>query len=197
MPLVRCPACDGSVAAVAARCPHCSYGLAEERRRADGGADEIECHQCRASIASDLPVCCNCGVLSPKPYRPFLTRQVSAVLIIALVVIGGGWARFESFSPWNRSTNLEAETAAVLPARVTTPTANVPALRNVETRWTSTWVNVREQRTTTSQVVLVLDPGVEVEVGNKQGAWWEARVNGHVVGYLSNSVLRTDRPLED
>ena len=117
-------------------------------------------------------------------------------MIILLVVIGGGWARFEPFSPWNSTANLAAGTA-VLPAQIATPTVSVPALRDAETSWTNTWVNVREHRTVSSAVVLVLDPGVRVEVGNKQGAWWEARVDGHVVGYLSNAVLTRQRPLED
>ena len=194
MPLVKCPECDARIATVAARCPRCGFELTEERRRSEGGGDDIECHRCRASIPSDLPVCCNCGVVSPKPYRPFLTTQRSVIVVALLVVVGGGWARFEPFS--SKDNSGEAVTA-VLPAQLTTPTVSIPVLRDAEKRWTLTWVNVREDRTVASPVVQVLDPGVEVEVGNREGAWWEARVDGHVVGYLSNAVLSLQRPIED
>ena len=191
MPLTKCPKCDGRVATVAARCPHCAYLLAEERRREAQGVEDIQCHKCRALIPSDLPVCCNCGVVDPRPYRPWLTPKVSATVVIALVVVGGGWTRLEPFSRWTHQESAMAETPNVLSSESAPDAAPIVVTRrsNAQIRWTRTWVNVREDRTVNSPVVLVLDPGVPVEVGNRQGAWWEAHVDGKVVGYMSNAVL--------
>jgi RNA polymerase subunit RPABC4/transcription elongation factor Spt4 len=60
------------------------------------------------------------------------------------------------------------------------------------TRWTGEWANVRSARDTTSEVVRVLAPNVAIEVGDMRRGWWALYVGGAFVGYIANSVLRTD-----
>jgi uncharacterized protein YgiM (DUF1202 family) len=65
---------------------------------------------------------------------------------------------------------------------------------SAETRWTATWVNVRERPGTTSTVVQVLRPGQEVEVLSPNRPWSVVYVNGRLVGYLSVSLLADEPP---
>jgi len=67
----------------------------------------------------------------------------------------------------------------------------VPAAGLVS-RWTGEWANVRSARDTTSEVVRVLAPNVAIEVGDRRQGWWALYLGGAFVGYIANSVLRTD-----
>jgi hypothetical protein len=138
-------------------------------------------------------------VIEPRPYRPLFTAKVSAIVAITLVVVGGGWTRFEPLALFNHREAVADEQQAVAQTEFA-PTAEpqfVTRPIDAEVRWTRTWVNVREDRTVDSPIVLVLNPGVPVEVGNRQGAWWEAHLNGKVVGYMSNAVLSSQEPETD
>lgn len=72
------------------------------------------------------------------------------------------------------------------------PVEQVPTL---VTRWTSDWVNVREERNVESSQVRVLRPGSAVEVGDWRGGWWALYEGGRRIGYVANSVLTTTPPI--
>lgn len=62
-------------------------------------------------------------------------------------------------------------------------------------RWTGEWANVRAARDVASEVVRVLAPNVAVEVSDIRQGWWAFYADGLLVGYIANSVLRTE-PVE-
>ena len=79
------------------------------------------------------------------------------------------------------------------PPRATATAAAVPTpASGLVTRWTGEWANVRSARDTTSEVVRVLAPNVAIEVGDRRQGWWALYLGGAFVGYIANSVLRTD-----
>lgn len=97
------------------------------------------------------------------------------------------------------------DTAATTPATTPAtspgaPPATSPAGRaappvarsGLVVRWTGEWANVRADRTIESEVVRVLAPGLEVQVGDMQRGWWALYADGALIGYIANSVLRTE-----
>jgi DNA-directed RNA polymerase subunit RPC12/RpoP len=95
---------------------------------------------------------------------------------------------------------LPADSAPAMEPRPPQPSAprpvgaRVPAASLVR-RWTSEWANVRAARDVTSEVVRVLAPNLAVEVGDMRQGWWALYSGGALVGYIANSVLRTE-PLQ-
>lgn len=69
-----------------------------------------------------------------------------------------------------------------------------PRPRDLVTRWTLEWANVRAARSMESSVVQVLPPGRAVEVREMRQGWWAVHADGTVVGYIANSVLGTAPP---
>lgn len=74
------------------------------------------------------------------------------------------------------------------------PADAAPRPRDLVTRWTLEWANVRAARSVESAVVQVLPPGRAIEVREMREGWWALLADGVVVGYIANSVLTTDRP---
>jgi DNA-directed RNA polymerase subunit RPC12/RpoP len=92
---------------------------------------------------------------------------------------------------------LPADSAPAAEPRPRTPTATVPAAAptppaGLVRRWTSEWANVRAARDVTSEVVRVLAPNLAVDVSDMRRGWWALYANGSLVGYIANSVLRTE-----
>lgn len=98
---------------------------------------------------------------------------------------------------------VAAETTGA-PAPPTEARAQAPALEaappillrdtlsNVVTKWTATWVNVREGRGTEFGIVRVLQPGVRIDVHEMRGGWWAVLGDTALVGYIANSELADD-----
>jgi len=92
---------------------------------------------------------------------------------------------------------LPVDSAPTVEPRPPQPSAARPAGMGAQTaslvrRWTSEWANVRAARDVTSEVVRVLAPNLAVEVGDMRQGWWALYANGALVGYIANSVLRTE-----
>lgn len=66
--------------------------------------------------------------------------------------------------------------------------------RDLVSRWTIEWANVRAARSVESTVVQVLPPGRAVEVREMRQGWWTLYAGGSVVGYIANSVLSATPP---
>jgi len=62
------------------------------------------------------------------------------------------------------------------------------------TRWSLDWVNVREGRGVDNAVVIVLRPGIQVQLADQRGGWWAVYVDGTFVGYASGSLFGFEPP---
>ncbi len=90
---------------------------------------------------------------------------------------------------------LPVDSTPAAEPRPRTPPPPVPAAATAAglvRRWTSEWANVRAARDVTSQVVRVLAPNLAVEVSDMRQGWWALYADGALVGYIANSVLRTE-----
>jgi RNA polymerase subunit RPABC4/transcription elongation factor Spt4 len=115
-------------------------------------------------------------VATPEPVVPATPEpaEVTAAPIVAA-------------APGDSPTAAEAEAPPTPP-----PAAAPPAASGLVRRWVGEWANVRTARDVTSQVVRVLAPNVAVEVGDMRRGWWALYLDGTFVGYIANSVLRTE-----
>jgi len=82
----------------------------------------------------------------------------------------------------------------VVAGPTTLPAEAPPRPRDLVTRWTMEWANVRAERSVESAVVQVLPPGRAIEVRDMRQGWWALHADGIVVGYIANSVLTTEPP---
>jgi len=55
-------------------------------------------------------------------------------------------------------------------------------------------INIREQPSLSAQVVYQLERGEEVEIMQKEGAWYQVRAEGHT-GWVYESLLSTSKPV--
>lgn len=79
---------------------------------------------------------------------------------------------------------------AVPPARAALAVARPePAATDAESRYASTWVNVRSGRSPTAPVTRVLNPGESVAVDQPDQGWLRVRRAGEVVGYVDARFL--------
>ena len=158
----------------------------------------IECPQCGQKVASVASMCPRCSyVLSQRP-APVRRRRnfwpVPVLLVVGLLVLGilGTPRTIDDGSPPPTSS----PPGPLPPATVDSPPAAVPTATrpSTQTKWTSTWVNVREGRGTSTPVVQIIDPGRPVEVDSLLGRWWVVYVDGKAIGYVHNSVLQDEWP---
>jgi len=123
---------------------------------------------------------------TPLPAMP----EDSAELVAAPIVA----ATPDTIDAEGRPAAPRAPTQAPAAEPTTRPVDAPPRPRDLVTRWTLEWANVRAQRSVESAVVQVLPPGRAIEVREMRQGWWALHADGVVVGYISNSVLTTDRP---
>lgn len=109
---------------------------------------------------------------------PALTPPADPMEVVAAPITASG--------PTDSAVTAEAPPPRATPAAVPVPAAGLV------TRWTGEWANVRTARDTASEVVRVLAPNVAIEVGDMRQGWWALYLGGAFVGYIANSVLRTD-----
>ncbi len=192
MPLIGCPECGQQVASVASVCPRCSFALSQRRlQRVKQGA-VIKCQNCGRKVSARVPVCLYCGI--PHTRRSHISRPVPVLMgiVLFLLAILGVWKGANNRSEQSVSSATTQLTPADSDSLLTT--TGGPPDPSTETKWTSTWVNVREGRGTNTGVVQILDPGQRLEVNNLQGRWWVAYLDGRRIGYVANSVLRSKSP---
>ena len=168
MPLIECPECGQRVASVASVCPKCSRTLR---------------HPAPAQRS--------------RPFWPIPLILVAVLLVVGVITVP---SRVENSPQLPTSTPPEPERAA--PAPSPPPQSPRPAERAApnsagpptQTKWTTTWVNLRQERGTDALVVRILNPGLAVEVDSLRGRWWTVYENGGAVGYVHNSVLQDNPP---
>lgn len=99
--------------------------------------------------------------------------------------------------PANTDSGGQAPAVAVQPpVRPPVPPVQnaAPQPRDLVTRWTLEWANVRAARSVEATVVQVLPPGRALEVREMRQGWWAVYAEGAVVGYIANSVLTNTPP---
>ncbi len=222
MTLIACPKCGRKVLSVASVCPNCSFSLTEQRAIQSQRGNGTRCHRCRLTLPASTSVCPSCGE-TLRPSRRWLWFAPGVALVVVVTVallvlptVDGDQPQQPPASTPERqeaaqpgSVQPQPQTVASTEIPPTTPSDSALSVRSTttqetnptppaagrptETRWTTTWVNIREGRGTGTDVVSVLDPGERVEVAVFWGGWWAVFVDGQRVGYIANSELQ-DRP---
>ncbi len=174
----------------------------------------MECPECGQKVASVASVCPRCSCFfghRAAPRRsnitlPFPVLVTALLLLVAVLGILKG-INTESQPPTS-STPAQLASATITPpptsstpaqltsATITSPPTATPRTTapSTQTKWTSTWVNVREGRGSETRIVQVIDPRQPVEVASLQGRWWDLYIDGKPIGYVANSVLRDESP---
>jgi hypothetical protein len=159
----------------------------------------VECSECGQRVASVASVCPRCSCFfgyRAAPGRSHISWPVPVLVTVLLLLIailgitGIPRINIESQPPTGSTA------AQLIPATVTSPPTATPRSTGPSTRtkWTSTWVNVREGRGSDTRIVQVLDPRQPVEVDSLQGRWWGLHIDGKRIGYVANSVLQNESP---
>ncbi len=157
----------------------------------------IDCPECGQKVATVASVCPRCSCFFGQraaPRRSHITLPAPVLVVVVLFVFGmlgiRNMGNLRS-PPLPTSTSSQLTPQAVASPPAETPKATGPS---IQTKWTSTWVNVREGRGTDTRVVQVIDPGQRVEVDSLQGRWWGLYIDGKRIGYVANSVLQNESP---
>ncbi len=159
----------------------------------------IDCPECGQKVAAVASVCprCSCALSRQRPadHRRSHSSWPVAMLVIVLLLL-------VAILGITKRINIESQPptssapAQSTPATVTSPPTATPRTTgpSTQTKWTSTWVNVREGRGTDTRIVQILDPGQRVEVDSLQARWWVVYTDGKPIGYIHNSVLQDESP---
>ncbi len=187
-------------------CPHCGFGLSAYRKRG-----QIECRKCGYEISAKQADCPHCGTSSPGSRYP--TWVGPSLALVAFVLLAGAavWTQLDRFRPSGFVAEVGDTVAAEIPAGdLTAPPAmspvregrTGPALTQPELnyvtqfRWTSTWVNVRSERSGDTPVVRTLNPGERLQVDSLANGWWRVYIDGQFQGYVANRLLLEEPPFQ-
>jgi ribosomal protein L37E len=217
MALIKCPKCGQTVLSVASVCPKCSHLLLQNPMSESEDGQVVECRRCGKLVARSTAECKFCGY--PRQFRRRLRLAIwSAAGIGALVLAAWGlWALTAqrgtttppapslgepspppSATPESVVRPLPQPTVESLPSAplmeaelrpAQLPAAQTPQLPPTQTRWATTWANLRGAPRVPSAVIRVLQPGERVEVAMLRLGWWSVFVDGERVGFVANSVL--------
>lgn len=207
MSLIDCPKCGRKVMSVASVCPHCSFSLSEHRVLEAHRSSGTRCSSCHQTIPAGATQCPHC--LSARPGRRPLWWAIPATLVVLVAAIAlflgrrERQPRAELAVPVQPDTSLaeqlpDSQPAESIPSTTTPIVAQAPpapaTTPQTVTRWTSTWVNVREDRSPSSQVLRILNPGQRVDVADLQRGWWALYAGGEMIGYVARSTLHDEPP---
>jgi predicted RNA-binding Zn-ribbon protein involved in translation (DUF1610 family) len=225
MVMIRCPSCGKSVLDVASACPHCGHVLMQNPLEARPGGPLHECRRCGKHIDRAATVCPYCGHHLRRAQIArrvaWSVLGVAAVVVAVAIVLRSGIIRLphptpQAAQPAPASATPEsapsrpvaaaprvvpepapAESARVAAPPPVPPTVITPAPGGLrQTRWTTDWANVREERSVEARVVRVLSPGVRIQVADQRAGWWEVYLDGSRVGFIANSLLAREPPGE-
>lgn len=208
MALIACPKCGHKVMSVASVCPHCSFSLSEHRVIEAHRSSGTRCANCHQVIPAGANHCPHCHAARPSRRALWWIVPPAMVVLALVVVVTVLLPRSERQSGEERAAPTRTDSAAVarqqqetvdsIPPAAAPITAqeqrSQPAIPQTVTRWTSTWVNVREERNPNSRVLQILRPGQRVEVADLQRGWWVAYMDGEMIGHVARSTLRTEPP---
>ena len=157
------------------------------------------CPHCGQKVAGAAQVCPKCSYRlsqhTPEITEPGGSWFVPVLLGIALVVLGvlAFWSRPDSGPQPSIPNPPLPPVDSVAPPPVAEPTIALPS---TETKWTSEWANVREERALTAPILRILTPGQRVEVDSLRARWWLVYLDGQRIGYVHNTVIQDEAPAD-
>lgn len=205
MTLIKCPQCGRKVLSVASTCPHCSFSLSEQRVKDAHRSSGTHCAECHRIIPAGAKQCPYCRAAAPARPR-WLWGAAAAATAVAAAVIGllllgrlGHQPERAPPTPAAAPTQSRVDSVAAQPppqaapitARTEPPSPEQPV---TVVRWTSTWVNVREDRSPDAPVIRILNPGERVDVADLQRGWWAVYRGGEMLGYVARSLIIEQPP---
>lgn len=178
---------------MASVCPRCSYLFTQRWFLQRQQGTLTQCRRCGGKIASEGITCPYCG-LHPRKRRTLrVWLALSGITVLGIVGVGVRAVIMDRSGPV-ATESVDAPTATVPPLSASRTVATPielppPTVALMETRWTSTWVNVREGPAIDAPILQILSPGQRVEVADRQGGWCLTYRDGQRIGYIANSVL--------
>ena len=160
-----------------------------------GSMSLVECSECGQKVASVASVCPRCSCFfgyraaSRKSHITWPAPVFVTVLLLLVAFLGIPKRINTEPQPPTSSTPAQLTPATVTSPPTATSRTTGPSTK---TKWTSTWVNVREGRGIDTRIVQILDPRQPVEVASLQGRWWGLYTAGERIGYVHNSVLQNE-----
>ncbi len=157
----------------------------------------VECSECGQKVATVASVCPRCSCFfgyraaSRKSHITWPAPVFVTVLLLLVAFLGIPKRINTEPQPPTSSTPAQLTPATVTSPPTATPRTTGPS---TQTKWTSTWVNVREGRGIDTRIVQILDPRQPVEVASLQGRWWGLYIDGKRIGYVANSALQNETP---
>ncbi len=194
MVLIRCRQCNRTVLSAASQCPHCLRPMDADQRDAIDGDRRSMMLPALLGIGLVLAIVITVWRTPGDAESPL---NVAPVLIPTPAVASVGstvhdtireQGTFEEDGSASEPMTLENGTRTEIGQDRPPPSA--------KTRWTSTWVNVRERPDPTSPVVLVLSPGRQLLAVSPERGWSRVYADAERAGYLWAALL-ADRPDTD
>ncbi len=191
MALIRCRKCNRSVLSAASRCPHCLKPMDADQR--DPISGDRQSMKLPALLWISLVLVIVIAVWrtlgdteSPLNVGPALIPAPAVASVGSTVPDTiGEHGTFEEEGSAAEPLTPEDGTRTQIGQDRPPPSA--------KTRWTSTWVNVRERPGPTSPVVQVLSPGRHVLAVSPERGWSLVYADAERAGYLWAALL-ADRP---
>jgi hypothetical protein len=187
--LSKCPRCGQSALDVGSRCPKCGFSLAEQRLRESGEASRRPAEGPGRGLTFTLAAL----VVLASAAALVITSRLERPSEPPVPSAKQGPAVAPDTSPPAVAAVPRAETVPAARPRVPDSVPAAPGLLT-ETRWTNDWSNVRAGPGIDDTVVLIVQPGMPVQVANRAAGWWEMFVNGRRTGYIAASLLETSPP---
>ena len=209
MALIKCPECGQAVLSVASQCPSCSRRLEPEPGKLAEPGELTQCRKCGELLTRRSRRCPHCNhVQSARRWVVAGAATLTLVLVIAIVFIvgmsepavlpasAGSPPVMSIVQPVPERTFDSAAIAMPVTPPADTAARVVSTLPTVK-RWTTNWANVRLGRTRESAVVVILQPGQEIDVGDRRGGWWTVYEADSVVGFVAGNLLATAPPADE
>ncbi len=202
MALLKCPNCNQTVLSAACSCPRCGTVFNWERDRYPGDKP-IRWWPIVLGMAAVGALAFGVSRVAEQGPSADLPPMTMGTEVTPLPVVSPDTTSLVAAPPAPRPADsvrppARSPTAPVSAAQPPqSRRAGLPEARRstvAQTRWTSTWVNVRERPSNQSAVIRVLNPGERVEVESPNRSWSLVYLGGRPVGYLSVALLVNEPP---
>ncbi len=185
MAYIECPKCGYRALSVATRCPRCGHDFPTQLIRHPVSEPQIRRLWPVLIIAGVLAVV----VVMDAVFRP---RAIPRALTESLVAPPLDSAGYIPIQPVGETPAPAADSSRpVEPLLSEAP----PPGRQQFSRFATTWVNVRENRSGGTAAVRILNPGEAVLVDSLIGGWYRVVIDGRTLGYVDRLYLDTIPPL--
>ncbi len=222
MAYIDCPECGQRALSVATRCPRCSHSFIQDRALDPEDTPEPKRHPVALAVGAVLVLALvsvmlrESGSRSGTPTGNLAMDPPPADSAIVIVPDSVDLAGREVADSGEVDSVVQARSDSVLlvtaqalvaappptaveeiapsrPAAAVTAALATPggALRQ---RWSSTWVNVRAERSGGSPSVTVLNPGQAVQVDSLSRGWYRVWLDGSPIGFVDRSFLDSIAP---